>query len=361
MDSNLIYQEKDAFKIFIKDNSIVVEFSDNRNAITSSWLNGGYFEGISGVFNTSLSTQDIIDMESMDFKEFLSLKSQKLGLNPSSSSALVTTAKMESYGLSIKRFEKLEVLAIVTAGVRYNSVSAGDLASFYEENGEYYSLEKGHLPKPGTINTIIIINSKLNESSLLLAMMTATEAKSVALRNLVVPSFYSEEIATGTGTDGISIISNLDSDNLIDNAGKHSKLGELIANATIEAINISLAKGMYITPKTQAHVLVRLDRLKFDINEFYDSLDLNNPSKVKEKEKFIKDLAKASWDYKNIAITSSILNILDEVRHGLMTKKIAYNLANSIVDNSISEDDLLDNGNKAIKELLKFCISYYLN
>lgn len=354
LKSKLIYKE-DNFKVFIKDNSIIVEFSDNRNSINTSWLNGGYFEGIKSIFNTSLSVEDICDMESMDFADFLSLKSKRLGLDSLSSTALVTTADMEAYGLSIKKFKELEVMAIVTAGVRYNSVSAGDFASFYEENGEYFTLENGHLPKPGTINTILIINSKLNESSLLLAMMTATEAKSVALRNLVVPSFYSEEIATGTGTDGIIIASNLDSDNFIDNAGKHSKLGELIANAVIEAINISLAKGMYIAPKTQANVLVRLDRLKFDINKFYDKLDLNDSSKAKQKQKFIKNLAKASWDYNNIAVSSTILNIFDEVRHGMMTKKTAYNLSNTILNSSISGEE-----NEEVKKLLKFCIDYYL-
>lgn len=354
-DSKLIYQE-DNFKVFIKDNSIIVEFLDNMNSINTSWLNGGYFEGLHYIFNTSLSPEDMDEMENMDFTDFLSLKSKTLGLDSSSSTALVTTAKMESYGLSIKKYEKLEVVAIVTAGVRYNSVSAGDLASFYEENGEYFTLENGHLPKPGTINTILIINSKLNESSLLLAMMTATEAKAVALRNLVVPSFYSEEIATGTGTDGIIVTSNLDSDNLIDNAGKHSKLGELIADAVIEAINISLAKGMYITPKTQANVLVRLDRLKFDINLFYEYLGLNDSSKIAKKQDFIKKLAKASWDYNNIAVTSTILNILDEVRHGMMTKKTAYNLANNIIHSSILNEE-----NEPVKKILQFCIEYYLN
>lgn len=353
-DSKIIYQDKN-IEVFIKDNSIIVEFSDNRNSINTSWLNGGYFEGIKGIFNTSLSSDDMVEMESMNFTDFLSLKSKRLGLDSLKSSGLVTTANMESYGLSIKKYEKLEVMAIVTAGVRYNSASAGDFASFYEENGEYFTLENGHLPKPGTINTIIIINSNLNESSLLLAMMTATEAKAVALRNLVVPSFYSEEIATGTGTDGIIVTSNLDNDNIIDNAGKHSKLGELIADAVIEAINISLAKGMYITPKTQANVLVRLDRLKFDIDIFYEYLSLNDSLKIAEKEEFIIKLAKASWNHNNIAVTSSILNILDEVRHGLMTKEIAYKLANTILDSSIFGEE-----NEPVKKLLKFVIDYYL-
>ncbi len=354
-NSNLIYQN-DILKVNIKDNSLIVEFLNNMNSINTSWLNGGYIEGISNIFNTSLSQEELEEMESIGFKEFLSLKSKKLGLDPLISSGLVTTAYINSYGLSIQKYKKLEVLAIVTAGVRYNGESAGDLASFYEENGEYFVFEKRNFTKGGTINTFVIINSKLNESSLLLAMMTAVEAKTVALRNLRVPSFYSEEIATGTGTDGISIASNLDSNNFIDNAGKHSKLGELIANAVIEATNISLDKGMYITPKTQSNVLVRLNRLKFDINEFYDYLDLNNPSKVEKKKEFIKNLANASWDYNNIAVTSSILNILDEVRHGLMSKKVAYNIAIDIIDSSIKKEV-----NQPVKDLLIFCIKYYLS
>ena len=353
-DLELIYQDE-FIHSYIKDNSIIVEFSDNRNAVTTSWLNGGYIEGVSSIFNHSLSSEDLMFMENHDFSEFLSAKSKQLGLDNKSSSGLVTTASMKSYGLSIKKYKKLEVMAIVTAGVRYNGASAGDLASFYEEDGEYFTLDGSLAPKSGTINTFVIINSKLNESSLLLAMMTAIEAKSVTLRNLVVPSFYSEELATGTGTDGILVVSKLDSDNFVDNAGKHSKLGELIANTVIEATKISLAKGMYISPKTQAHVLVRLDRLKFDINDFYDDLGLNAPDKSDEKKEFIKNLANVCGDYNNIGVTSSILNILDEVRHGLMNKKIAYDLGISIVDSSI-----LDVENEPVKKLLKFCLKHYL-
>ena len=60
--------------------------------------------------------------------------------------------------------------------------------------------------------------------------MTLTEAKTVALNNLRIPSQYSNNYATGTGTDGVTIFSNIDSDNKLSNAGKHSKLGELIGN-----------------------------------------------------------------------------------------------------------------------------------
>lgn len=354
MGSNIILQNDDLIA-FIKDNSIILKFSDYRNAVTTSWLNGGYFEGLSSIFNNSLSIDDLKFMENHDFGEFLVSKANQLSLDDSSSTGLVTTAKMESYGLSIKKFRKLEVISIVTAGVRYNGASAGDLASFYEENGKYFTLDGDPAPTTGTINTFVIINSNLDENSLISAMMTAIEAKAVALRNLVVPSFYSEELATGTGTDGISVISKRDSDNVVDNAGKHSKLGQLIAESVIEAINISLSKGMYITPNTQNHVLVRLDRLKFNINEFYNDLGLNSEESTIEKIEFIKELAKASWNPVNVAVTSSILNILDEVRHGLMDSEVGFSVGNSIIDSSIFGQD-----NDSVKKLLKFCLRFYL-
>ena len=67
-----------------------------------------------------------------------------------------------------------------------------------EENGEF-----------GTINTIILVNANLGYETLLDAFMTATEAKTVALNDLKIQSQYSNGYATGTGTDGLCIFSNL--------------------------------------------------------------------------------------------------------------------------------------------------------
>jgi adenosylcobinamide amidohydrolase len=102
------------------------------------------------------------------------------------------------------------------------------------------------------------------------AFMTATEAKTVALNNLRIPSQYSNGYATGTGTDGLCIFSNLESDNTLTNAGKHSKLGEMIGNCVIESIQKAIKKQVWITKKSQSNVLVRLNRHTLDVNEFYD-------------------------------------------------------------------------------------------
>ena len=112
--------------------------------------------------------------------------------------------------------------------------------------------------------------------TLLEAFMTATEAKTVALNDLKIPSQYSNGYATGTGTDGLCVFSNLESDNALTNAGKHSKLGELIGKCVIESIIKAVRKQVWISPKSQSNALVRLNRYSLDINEFYDSLDCDN-------------------------------------------------------------------------------------
>ena len=140
--------------------------------------------------------------------------------------------------------------------------------------------------------------------------MTATEAKTVALNNLKIPSQYSNGFATGTGTDGVCIFSNLESDNTLTNAGKHSKLGELIALAVTESVTKAIAKQVWINNNTQSNALVRLNRYALDINDFYDTLDC-------DKLEFIKQLRIDAKIQENVAITSSVLNLIDEVENQL--------------------------------------------
>jgi hypothetical protein len=174
--------------------------------------------------------------------------------------------------------------------------------------------------------------------------MTITEAKTVALSNLKIPSQYSNGFATGTGTDGVAVFSNLDSNNVLTNAGKHSKLGELIAKSVIEAISKAIRKQVWITNKSQSNALVRLNRYQLDINDFYDNLD-------DDKLDFIKQLQMDAKKQDNVAITSSILNLIDEVENNLIRKQDAYDLAIKIKENCNSYP---------IKKLLEYWISYFI-
>ena len=328
-------------QILKNNDTIFVKFGSKRNGIVSSWLNGGYREDLIGVFNHQLTQENIdklgeggildylIDLSS-DYSKCLQLEENKL-------SGLVTSADMDKYAIASERYEDIEVTATTTAGVRANAASAGDLSSFYEINGDYQFIESDFKNKLGTINTIILINAKLDEDQLLLAEMTAVEAKSVALRDLMVASNYSEEIATGTGTDGIAIFSNLESENFCENATKHSKLGEMIAKTVIDSVKESLANLQWLTPSYQLNALIRLDRFDLDLDYFYnDYLKVNDEE---EKKEFIKDLVGISHNPELVGYVSLIIHTIDQFRMGLLSKKTAIKISNSILNSHFNRND----------------------
>ncbi len=317
---------------YLKD-TIFVKFNVNRNGISTSKLNGGFSNNFKSVFNHHLSQENIDYLENHDVGDYLIQHCWSLGIDSAYSTGLTTLAQMKNVSIVTKSFKNLEVVALTTAGVRTNAVKAGDPAAYYEENGKF-----------GTINTIILLNAHLDYETLLEAFMTATEAKTVALSDLKIPSQYSNGYATGTGTDGLCIFSNLESDNTLTNAGKHSKLGELIANAVCESVKKAIKKQVWLSEKSQSNALVRLNRYTLDINEFYNSFEC-------DKLEFIKILQQDSKKQENVAIATSVLNLIDEVECGLVKKEDALILANKIVENCNSFP---------IKKILEYWIGYFL-
>ena len=353
-DFELIFETCDCDKVLRDESNVLVRFAQKRNGIVTSWINAGYREDLEAVFNHQLS-QDTLDeeeSEEIEISDYLKGLSHEmassLDLDENRISGLVTSAKMTNVGISTERFRKLEVTAISTAGTNVNAGSAGDPASYYEENG-HFDLninqsdggqvvgddDDGVLPeKPGTINSIILINACLDESSILLAEMTAVEAKTVALRDLMIPSCYSNEVATGTGTDGIAIFSNMESENHVEIAGKHSKLGEMIAKTVIDSIKIALEKQIWLTPSYQSNALVRLERYRTDLDAFYnDYLCLDEC----QKQEFIKSLIEVDKNPELIGYVSLVLSILDQFRSGLISKNAASVVIGSLFDNQFNK------------------------
>lgn len=350
----LIFETCNGDEVFRDESNVVVRFAQKRNGIVTSWINAGYREDLEAVFNHQLSQETLDGEESEEIKisDYLKGLSHELAvsldLDENRISGLVTSAKMTNVGISTERFRKLEVTAISTAGTNVNAGSAGDPASYYEENGHFdlninqsdggqvvCDDDDGVFPeKPGTINSIILINACLDESSILLAEMTAVEAKTVALRDLMIPSCYSNEVATGTGTDGIAIFSNMESENHVEIAGKHSKLGEMIAKTVIDSIKIALEKQIWLTPSYQSNALVRLERYRTDLDDFYnDYLGLDEC----QKQEFIKSLIEVDKNPELIGYVSLVLSILDQFRSGLISKNAASVVIGSLFDNQFNK------------------------
>ncbi|MEE1128639.1 MAG: adenosylcobinamide amidohydrolase [Methanobrevibacter sp.] len=336
MKLRVIFKTSLGDEIFYLKDTLFVKFSTKRCGISTSKLNGGIHDNYQSVFNHHLSQENIDYLTNHDVKEYLINHCREyLEIDYNYSTGLITLAKMNHVSIIVKSFKNLEVTAITTAGVRTNASRAGDPSSYYEEYGKF-----------GTINTIILTNVALGNDTLIDAVMTATEAKAVALNDLRIPSQYSNGYATGTGTDGIAIFSNMETDNVLSNAGKHSKLGELIAKSVIESTKKAIKKQVWITPKSQSNVLARLNRYSLDINEFYDNLDY-------DKFEFIKLLQKEMKKQNNVAVTSSILNLIDEVENNLINKEDAQNLSNKI---------LKENCNSyPIRKLLEYWIDYFIH
>lgn len=120
------------------------------------------------------------------------------------------------------------VSVIITAGVKTNAISSGKESNTSKR-------------KEGTINIIVIIDKKLTSTAEQQLFMNITEAKTGALYDLNIMSSYSDNLATGTGTDSLVIVSNTDSsDELITYAGGHADVTvlvtKLVRETTIKAI-----------------------------------------------------------------------------------------------------------------------------
>ena len=333
--NRLIFKTSTDDEVFYLKDTILINFKVKRNGLSTSELNSGVHDFYKAVFNQHLSQEKIDYLVDHDVCDYLVNECERLNIDCEYSTGLITLAEMKNVSIVTKTFRNMEVTAISTAGVRTNASRAGDPASYWEENGEFHF---------GTINIIILTNVCLDTPTLTQAFMTATEAKSVALSNLRIPSQYSNGFATGTGTDGVAIFSNADSDNRLTNAGKHSKLGELIGNAVIESVTRAIGKQVWITNNSQSNALVRLNRYNLDINEFYDNLDF-------DKFEFIKQLRRDARIQRNVAITTSILNLIDEVNDNLIKKEDAYELAIKIKEECNSYP---------IKTLLEYWINYFI-
>jgi adenosylcobinamide hydrolase len=55
----LLLRTSDGDEVLKSSDTIVVKFGPERNGIVSSWLNGGYSEDLSAVFNHQLSQENI--------------------------------------------------------------------------------------------------------------------------------------------------------------------------------------------------------------------------------------------------------------------------------------------------------------
>ena len=155
----------------------------------------------------------------------------------SKSAFLFTGADMDNLSVRSATYKEITAWAFVTAGVRGNALRMGTDQGFYYE--------------PGTINIIVLANRALTPRAMTRAIITATEAKTAALLDIDVRSSQNQgrHRATGTGTDNIIVVQGQGDRPALDNAGGHSRLGQLIAEAVYAGVREAVAKQSRLTEK----------------------------------------------------------------------------------------------------------------
>jgi adenosylcobinamide amidohydrolase len=304
--------------------SIVVFFKGRRKVLSTSPHNGGYREDIAAAFNNdcTVGAGMAATLLAPTYAEHMALLSTKLGLDPAASVGISTAAQMENLSIKAETYKaagkplEITVTALVTGGVEVNGGRAADPASWDElaHLGEAEGMVEE--PSHGTINIILHINVNLTEGALARALVTCTEAKTAALQELLAASRYSQGLATGSGTDGTIIVANADSAILLNNAGKHCKLGELIGRSVKAAVKEALLKQSGLGPEKQRHVLRRVDR--FGVTE--DSLWERHAQSggAMNRAEFAQAMDEKLGDPMLVTLVSLYAHLIDQLSWGLI-------------------------------------------
>jgi adenosylcobinamide hydrolase len=236
----------------------------------------------------------------------------ELGLPSAGTAVMGTAANMSYVAIAIETDADVEVTAVVTAGVQTNAVCAGDPASWRETPEGISNVTA----VAGTINTMLLINRPMTAAALARAIVTMTEGKSAALQRLAVPSCYSSDLATGTGTDQFCVAAPLAGGKPLTSASPHMKAGELIGlsvrRATGEALRwqngleASLTRGLF-------HSLGRYGLKEASV--FDDLAPLLEPDDLE----LLKRNSKAAFFEPLVgAAGHALASVLDRARHGTL-------------------------------------------
>ncbi|MFO7971940.1 MAG: adenosylcobinamide amidohydrolase [Desulfobacterales bacterium] len=232
---------------------------------------------------------------------------QVINKSEDTASFLFTGADMDNLVIKREKFRDLEVCALVTAGVTSNAVRI--------------SRDKGVFYEPGTINIILLSNMKLTPRAMTRAIISATEAKTAALMDLDIRSSYSSLLhqATGTGTDNIIVVQGTGVE--IDNAGGHSKLGELIATAVYHAVREAIFKQNNIT--ASRNIFRRLMERNISIYRLISGMTCEC---IAKKSTLLGSVEEILLDPRYSGFIESAFVISDNYEKGLIKDLSAYEL-----------------------------------
>lgn len=233
-------------KLILKENVLAVLSDKPLTTISSAFYNGGGLKKTRVILNVEV-LKSCSDKHLHDNPEaYIVDSSKRFGLNESFI-GMVTAAAVENFSLVSKNNGELSVSVIVTA-----ADNEGNTCNFAESAGEPITVQEDE----GTINIIVLIDGNPTESCLAGTLITVTEAKMAALRELDVRSRFSGDEATGTVTDSI-VVAKTNKGAPIVYGGPASELGQIVGCCTRKAVKEAVTKANEFMPSRSI-----IDRLK---------------------------------------------------------------------------------------------------
>ncbi len=306
--------------------SAVIRFSAPRKTLATSANCGGLRRDLTAVFNhCDCGEAGVCEpMQGDNLEEHQIFTAKRLGLDPLRTAGLHTAVNLDNLVLREERFEELCVTALVSGGADNNACCAGDPAPLHERAGQICAAPRG------TINIILLINQSLSDGALAEAVMTATEAKTAVLRDLMQESCCTGRLATGTGTDGIIAVCNADGEPPLRNAGKHFKLGELIGRAVRGALPEALFRQTGFSAASQHSTLRRLKRYGVTSAAILAECSARAPEQA---EACRAGLLRMEKDGFVVTASSLCAHLLDQVESGMLPLGEAAVWLRQILDN----------------------------
>ncbi len=252
---------------------------------------------------------------------------EKVGL-PEPVVGMMTAAEMENVAVVNKEDEQGEfrVTTIITAGVS-NPATAG-------ERPRFPFLE-------GTINVILLLDGNFSPAAMASSVMIATEAKTLALRELDVRSFsmdsaydFSTNLASGTTTDTV-VVSCTGKGELIWYNSTGIEVGRLVALAVKEGVLEALEKqdkiriGRPLLKKLEERGIFVDHLMRIAVDHYFSSFfSRETRDDLPEEEVFRKELEEVlSRDKEICSLVMAGLGLEEEEkRRGLMPYKAEIGL-----------------------------------
>jgi len=319
----------------IQENKLVFRSKTPLKVLSSAVLNGGSCDS-NCIVNFQVSEDAGSNMEDKVHKEageFLKEEIEKMGFPQDKVVAIMTAAKMKNVEVVTLKFEDITLTAFVTAGV-YFAATAGD---------EIASKQTAFPPKKwGTINIIIFIDGNLTESCMVNAVVTATEAKASALRELDVRSRFSGEVATGTVTDSV-VIACTNRGGTIKYAGTGTVLGELIG----KSVKAALKKAIYNQEKLVSNrsLTNRLQERGVTVEQMTTLFSQIRPilrENAEKRKQFTEELDQVLSDQNIAALVIAGLRLDEDAKTDLIPENPANEYGRNFVVSKILQKAVID-------------------